>query len=525
MKFFISITLLFVSVSLLAQPFGNNAFQYVNNSKDELNPVMSPDGKTLFVTLANHPENIGGIKDPGDIWFSGLTESNQWSALTHGGVLLNSRDYNAVAGLSSDGTELYLLSHYSDAGSVRTQGIAVSRRNGNGWSKPENISIPYFQNKSGLLCGYVQPNKSVFVFSAETYGTRGVDDLYVTLRGSDGKWMEPRNLGSKINTQFQELCPSLSGDGMTLYFSSNGRKGSGSFDVYYSTRLDDTWANWSEPVNMGANINSDGRDLFYRAYADFGFSIFTSTKNSDGYGDVKIYISNVPLPKDSASTIVNAVDTLKTFIEIKHEPEDDKKINVYGKVSNAKTGEFIHAVVMFSAPSMNQSINATGSAGFTVRIPSTDSYEIKIVAQGYVSALEKLDVNTFELRELEMNFKLQPIEVGTTVNLKNVLFEQSKTLLLSQSYPELDLVASFLIANPKVKIELAGHTDNRGIPAQNTKLSQARVDKVKDYLVQKGIDKKRITGKGYGGSKPIASNDTEETRQLNRRVEFVIKKF
>ena len=124
-----------------------------------------------------------------------------------------------------------------------------------------------------------------------------------------------------------------------------------------------------------------------------------------------------------------------------------------------------------------------------------------------------------------MNFKLQPIEVGTTVNLKNVLFEQSKTLLLTQSYSELDMVASFLTANPNVKIELAGHTDNRGIPAQNVKLSQARVDKVKDYLVEKGISKKRITGKGYGGSKPIASNDTEETRQLNRRVEFVIKKL
>src|SRR5690349_16790395 len=188
MKVLSSITLIIVSFSALAQPFGPDAFQQVNNSKDELNPVVSPDGKTLFVTLANHPDNVGGLKDPGDIWIAMLTETNKWSALVHGGSVINSRDYNAVAGLSQDGTEMYLLSHYSDGGSARTQGIAVSRNNGGGWSKPVNISIPYFQNKSGSLCGYIQPDRSAFVFSAETYGTRGVDDLYVSLSTPEGRW-------------------------------------------------------------------------------------------------------------------------------------------------------------------------------------------------------------------------------------------------------------------------------------------------------------------------------------------------
>jgi outer membrane protein OmpA-like peptidoglycan-associated protein len=139
--------------------------------------------------------------------------------------------------------------------------------------------------------------------------------------------------------------------------------------------------------------------------------------------------------------------------------------------------------------------------------------------------MEKLAIHTYEMKDLEMNFRLQPVEVGTTVNLKDVLFEQGKTVLLPSSYPELDLVVSFLKSNPKVRIDLAGHTDNRGIPGQNVKLSQARVDRVRDYLVTRGIEKKRISGKGYGGAKPIASNDSEETRQLNRRVEFTIKRF
>jgi len=522
MKVFFSITLFLSSASLLAQV---NTFQLVNNAKDELNPVISPDGKTLFVTLANHPENVGGIKDAGDIWISTWTESNQWSALVHGGPVINSKDFNAVAGMSVDGTELYLLSHYSDGGTARTQGISVSRSTGGGWSKPENISIPYFHNKSAALCGSIQPDNATLVFSAETYGTRGVDDLYVTVKGNDGKWTEPRNLGSTINTQLQELCPSLSADGRTLYFSTNGRKGKGSFDVYSSSRLDDSWTNWSEPVNLGATINTSGRDLFYRAYE--GFAVFTTTENSDGYGDVRMYRSNDPLPKnDSVITIVQQpIDTAVAIVEIKHQPDDDKKIRVYGKVTNAKTGEFVNATVTFFAPSLNQETSALGSTGFVLNIPSTGLYEIKIVAPGFVSTLEQLDLNTNEMKELEMNFKLQPVEVGTTVNLKNVLFEQSKTVLLSQSYVELDLVAAFLQANPTVKIELAGHTDNRGVPAQNVKLSQARVDKVKEYLVKKGISKKRISGKGYGGSMPIASNEDVETRQLNRRVEFVIKKL
>ncbi len=128
------------------------------------------------------------------------------------------------------------------------------------------------------------------------------------------------------------------------------------------------------------------------------------------------------------------------------------------------------------------------------------------------------------MKSLEMNFKLQPIEIGATVNLKSVLFQQSTFNLLPESNDELDLVVTLLKTNPKVEILLTGHTDNRGNPEHNQRLSQKRVERVKGYLVSKGINGKRIGGKGFGGSKPIASNDTEETRRLNRRVEFTIVK-
>ena len=270
----------------------------------------------------------------------------------HAGSVINDKAFNAVAGFSADGSEMFLLGHYGSQGNLaRTQGISVSKNTGNGWSRPENISIPYFQNKSGVLTGYILPDQSVFVFAAETYGTRGVEDIYVSVKGSNGSWSEPKNLGSIINTQFQELTPFLSRDGKTLYFSSNGRKGMGSFDIYSSVRLDDTWTNWSTPVNMGSGFNSEGRELYFHSY-DAGFSTYASTKNSDGYGDIKVFLSDEPFRKDS--TVLAAVDSSVRIVELPRETVDNKNVRVYGKVSNAKTGEFINAKVLFNAPAADQ---------------------------------------------------------------------------------------------------------------------------------------------------------------------------
>jgi len=201
-------------------------------------------------------------------------------------------------------------------------------------------------------------------------------------------------------------------------------------------------------------------------------------------------------------------------------------VKVYGKVTDSKTGQAVNATLSFAGPSENQPLSAVArSNGYSVELPPTGNYTIRIEADGYVSALEKLDIQAYEMADLEMNYSLQPLEVGTRVNLKSVLFVQTKTDLLPESYDELDMVVSFLKRNPNVRIELSGHTDNRGLHEDNLRLSQERVNSVKRYLVSKGIDAKRITGKGYGGSKPIASNDSEDTRKMNRRVEFTIKKF
>jgi OmpA-OmpF porin, OOP family len=538
MRLFFTLGIVLSFQVLTAQDLLENPFASLNSPYDEQNPFLSPDGNTLYFTIGNHPQNIGGKRDPGDIWFS-TREGKTWSAPKHAGQKLNDRAYNAVAGMSAKGEQLILHGHYDPSGATaRTQGISVATKEANGWSRPANISIPYYQNKSAILSGTVSPDGSVFVFAAETYGSYGVEDLYVTFQ-SNGKWSEPKNLGAVVNTPFQELCPSVSADLKTLYFSSNGRMGRGSFDVYSATRLDDSWTNWTQPVNLGSPINTPGRELFFKVY-NTNLALFTTTSSSDRYGVIKLFTPEVPFAKnDSIVAIVETPDTLSqttdivasAVLENKPEPLPVKPelppdyVSVYGKVTNSKTGEVIPARMRFTrVAGATQLVQATAN-GYVVNMPFRDEYRVAVEANGYVSKIETLNVRDFEMKELELNFSLQPVEVGTIVNLKSVLFVQAKTDILPESFEELDLVVDFLKNNPTVKIDLAGHTDNRGVHNDNVKLSQQRVNKVKEYLVSKGIESKRISGKGYGGTKPIASNDTEESRRMNRRVEFTIKRF
>ena len=498
---------------LFAQSVISTPFKLVNSKYDEQAPVITPDKKALYFTVANHPQNTNGKKDLGDIWVS-LWISGSWSAPGHGGSAINDASYNAVAGFSPDGNQLFLLNHFGIKGNnASTQGISVSKKTDSGWSIPENISIPYFLNRSSSLTGMVNPEENIFLFSADSYNTIGVEDIYVSLKMND-KWSEPINLGSTINSPLQELTPSLSTDSKTIFFSSNGRNGFGGFDIYSSTRLDDSWKAWTTPVNLGQPVNSDVRELFFRKSS--GVTLFTTTRNSDGYGDIHEW-------RDSTFRV--AADTLLKISEAKEaeNPGKEKRVTISGKVANSKSGEGVSAKLLFKADSL-YSVACSPDGRFTISVPSSKIYNIEVQAANFVSLSERLDIHTFEMKTLEMNFKLQPIEVGAVVNLKNILFYMGTTSLLEESYPELDVVVTFMKSNPKVEIQLEGHTDNRGDARKNLILSQQRVDRIKTYLVTNGISQRRIRGKGFGGSRPIATSDNEEARKLNRRVEFVIVK-
>ncbi|MEO1050680.1 MAG: OmpA family protein [Bacteroidota bacterium] len=525
------------------------AFDNVNSPYNEDHPVISPDGKSLFFTRSNSPENIGGASDKGDIWYATLNELNRWSLPQNLGKPFNNSGWNGVLGFSADGNTMYLYGHYNPDGSQSsTQGVSASYRRGAKWSKPEKVNIPYFKNKSSNHGGFVASNEKVMFFSLETFGTRGAEDIYVALKKGNGEWGEPKNLGDQINSRLQEFNPVLSSDMKTLYFASNGSRGEGSFDIFWSIRLDDTWKNWSKPINLGTEINTSGREKSFIYNTSTHQAIYISNTDSDGYGDIKL--KNLNPPHDSVSneepvvveeteeqpdsTVVAAIvetsteeevvqpDTVATAVtEVVEKPV----LKVYGIIIDDKTGQGVEAKVTVSNPQAPEQTVTTGvnEQGYTVEVEPGDNYTIKIEAHGYIS-VQKDIASANGADEVEMDFRLQPIEKGVTVKLEHVLFKRGTTELLESSYTDLDLVAAMMLENATMEIELAGHTDNRGIAKYNIKLSEERVKSVKKYLVGKGISSKRISGKGYGGMKPIASNRNEETRKLNRRVEFTIVK-
>jgi OOP family OmpA-OmpF porin len=531
----------FTVISLVAsgQAFTQQALAEPNSVYDEQSPMITPDGKILYFTVAGHPSNVGGKKDMGDIWYSNW-DGVKWGPAIHGGPVINNEDYNAVIGFSHDGQRMFLANNYHST----SQGISISHKKGNDWATPEYIHIPEFKNRSTYTLGYFSTTVEAYVFSGEPFfhfgSETGAEDIFVALL-INGEWQVPISLGPKINTHLQEWAPSLSDDGKILYFSSNGHKGFGSFDVFWSERLDDSWTNWSTPVNMGANVNTEGRELNYRTVPAAKLAIYTSTQNSDGFGDIKVYSpppppnpkDSVKAPKDSVKAPVTpkpetvaAPIVAAPIVEIVKEkpvPAEEKLFRVFGRVTDGKTGNAIPALVEFRGDTMI-TVTAKRDGRYEVRFPPVGEYGVSIEAPGYIGNFEKLDVRTLEVNSLELNFKLQPIEIGATVNLKSVLFQQGTPNLLPESNEELDEVVEFLKLNPKVEIELSGHTDNRGVHEHNVNLSKKRVEVVKAYLVSKGISGRRISGKGHGGSKPIADNKTEATRRLNRRVEFTIVK-
>jgi hypothetical protein len=262
-----------------------NLGQLINSIYDELNPILSSDGKILYFCRSGHPENIGGKKDKGDIWFSLKDENGNWQKAQNIGSPINNIHKNDIAGISPDGNTIFLHNFYDTAGKLKP-GISYSQKASSGWSDPIKLEISYFYNASEHQSSSISSNGKIMILSLDSYGTFGSEDLYVSFRQPSGVWTEPMNMGPGINTSFQEMAPFLAEDNTTLFFVSNGRKGRGSKDVYKTKRLDNTWRNWSAPENLGPQFNTEGMEMYYFQSLNDDFVYLASTQNSDGYGDI-----------------------------------------------------------------------------------------------------------------------------------------------------------------------------------------------------------------------------------------------
>ncbi|MBL4657915.1 MAG: PD40 domain-containing protein, partial [Flavobacteriales bacterium] len=237
----------------------------VNSEAEEAAVFVSPDGGTLYFSRIMYGGNTGGVKGGQDIWTSSSDEKGGWYLAEHNLLTLNNKGNNGVIGVSEDGSMIYLLNKY--VGKKTQFGVSYATKEGEGWSEPTTLAIPGLIANSNFYGFNMDPSGMFLVISMNSRGTLGQEDLYVS-KNEDGTWTSPIHLGNVINTEGYEITPYLTADTKSLYFSTDSRDGYGNADIYKAERLDDTWTNWSEPVNMGENINSAGFDAFFSISPD-----------------------------------------------------------------------------------------------------------------------------------------------------------------------------------------------------------------------------------------------------------------
>lgn len=479
-----------------------NLGKEVNSPYDDLGPHITTDGRMILFGRELSPENIGGKEDGEDIWITTSTDGVNWSKSKNMGPVINDKQANNLAAISADNNMLLFC---------RLDGFQVRKKSEDGWTNPEYLNVR-FKNESKNMEGNLTPDGKALLFTAKlkqnvqynSHPENKEKDVYVTVQDGKGLWSEPINLGAQINTAYDEISPFMAADGRTLYFASNGRPGYGGYDIYMSKRTGDSWTEWSEPVNLGPEINTTGFDAYYTLSAAADYAYMVSDRNSFGASD----LVRIKLP-----------DAIKP----------DPVVLLIGLTLNAKTKAPVKADIFFEDLStqkeIGEAISDPKTGSYRIALTKGKNYGIRAQAKGYLSVNENLELASIvQYKELQKDLFLIPIEAGESIALNNVFFEQSRAVLKSQSFPELDRLVAIMNENPSIQIELSGHTDNIGNKNALLKLSEDRVEAVKTYLVEKGINKSRILGKGYGGLKPIAPNDTNENRQRNRRVEVMITK-
>lgn len=486
----------------------------VNSDYSELNPVLSPDGKTLYFSRKNHPQNVGGVNDKEDIWYSELDSTGQWMLAKNMGSSLNNAGPNFVNGIQSitpDGkTAILLLGNKYLPNGKMLAGVSISSNVGGAWSPPKALNITNDYNFNEKANYFLTNNRQTLILSVEREDSHGDRDLYVSFMNADSIWSEPMNLGDVVNSANEESAPFLAADDKTLYYSSKGFSGYGGNDIYVSRRLDDTWTRWSEPENLGPEINSPLEDLFFNIPAQSEFAYY-----SRGVSETNTDIFRVKLP------IVRSPDPWVT---------------VRGKIVDATTGKPIASKIIYQRLpdgkelGIAQTNPATGE--YEIRLPGGHLYGVRAEAEGKISESQNLDLRNITADQTieHKDFNLDPIQVAAvqeniTINLNNVFFDFDQAVLKPESFPELDRIVALMKEKTGMQIEITGHTDSTGPEAYNMGLSERRARSVVRYLTGKEVSAERISTKFFGETKPVDTNETKEGRKRNRRVEFTILKM
>lgn len=482
--------------------FPVNLGENINTPSNDYHPSLTVDEDLLIFTRMRPADELtdnGGSPVEEDFFYTKRIDG-KWLPAIPLGPPINTHRNEGAHSISPDG-RYFFFTGCERPGGLGSCDIYLSERNGDKWTSPQNLGDIV---NSGLWDA--QPTLSAdgktLVFTSRRSGGKGQADLWFSTKNANGTWRLPVNMGDSINTELEESGPYLHPDGKTMYFSSNGHPGMGGKDIFYSKKHPN--GNWGKPINLGYPINTKKEELHLIVSAGGKTGYFSSDREG-GLGLRDIY-----------------------SFELYDEAQPQPVTFMRGKVTDKKTGKPLKAA--FEVIDLSNEVVRAASFSdkltgeFLVSLPSGSSYALNVSNQGYLfySGNYTLGNSLTARDEYQVDIQLSPIEVGGTIILNNIFFESGSSSILNQSKPELNKVVELLNSNPKMRIEVGGHTDNIGNDLSNATLSEQRAKSVMNFLIEKGIAATRIEANGFGKSKPVADNTTELGRSKNRRTEFKV---
>ncbi|MBX3252592.1 MAG: PD40 domain-containing protein [Chitinophagaceae bacterium] len=438
------------------------------------------------------------VKGHNEDFFESERTPGGWSKAKGMDGDINSNFNEGAQNISQDGEWLIFTGCNFPEG-LGSCDLYFSSKTKKGWSTPENLGEPvnteFWESAPSL-----SPDKRELYFSSNRPGGFGGKDIYVSRRLPNGGWSEPENLGPQINTAGDESCPFVHADNQTLYFTSNGLLGYGGDDLFLAKRQAND--QWDSVKNLGYPINTIENEGSLIVASD-GKTAYYASDRSDTRGGLDIY-----------------------SFELREDVRPSKTLWVSGKVFDKKTTEGLPSAVELIDIASGKAllkVQTDETGNYLITLPLGKDYAFNVNRKGYLfysrnfPFSQKAPDSTYVI-----NIPLQPVEANASVILNNIFFDVNKYELKPESLAELDKVVQLLNDNPGIRIRISGHTDNTGKAADNLKLSDNRAKSVVAYLVSKGVQAERLQSKGLGSSVPIADNTTEEGRTQNRRTELTI---
>ena len=473
----------------------------INNQYDQYWPSLSADEKTLVFTelLPIDPNNPATFRNRQEDFYYSTLEDSVWTPAKPVGPPLNTSGNEGAQSISADRT-LMVFTGCNRSDGYGQCDLYFSRKNGDNWTVPRNIGKPINTTHKEKQPSISPDGKSIY-FASDREGTKGGMDIWVSTLTDDGVWGEPLNLGDSINTREDEESPFIHNDNQTLYFSSAGWPGMGSFDLYVSRK--DEHGKWTKAKNLGYPINTGYAEEGLIVNARGNKAYYSSSRNGEGGKDLfvfDLYKEVRPIPVSYMKGRVFDKETLKP-------------LEAQFSLTDLET-----SVVVMDAVS-----NPDGS--FLICIPEGKNYALNASRKGYLFYSENFTLQHGNfLKPFTKDVPLKPIKENEHFILKNVFFATASYELKPESQIELNLLVKLLNENPGMTIEISGHTDDVGSAESNQKLSENRALAVKNYLVAKGIAPERLESAGYGETQSVVPNSSETNRAQNRRTEIKVLK-